>query len=424
MIPALRRRLAALFGGLTSLVLLVMLAVTCYLNCTQYQSSQEVLYQNRFQTLLQQLQRGGEISDSYLSQVAGDETLLCYVEVNGIALHFSALRSDELSGTGLLSALRAGAACQQAVQEDASLVSFALSAGGTDYEVTVCTMADYQVYFAQDLASRSSHIRGLVGLYLLLGVAGVTAMLAVSWLLSRIATRPTERAVEEQRAFIAAASHELRSPLAVVRASLYAAGQQSDQPAVQSQLALADREAERMSRLVGDLLTLTGSGVGRWACKSAPVELETVCVRLYDLFAPQAEQKQHPFRLELPEEVLPVILSDEERLVQLLSALLSNALDHTPAETEVALRVQLEGGCVALSVVDHGPGIPDGEKAAVFRRFYRSEQSRTDKGHFGLGLAIAWELARQLGGQLTLEDTPGGGATFSVRLRLSHGRQG
>ncbi|MCD7856500.1 MAG: HAMP domain-containing histidine kinase, partial [Clostridiales bacterium] len=253
--------------------------------------------------------------------------------------------------------------------------------------------------------------------YLLLGAAGVTAMLAVSWLLCRIATRPTERAVEEQWAFIAAASHELRSPLAVVRASLYAAGQQSDQPAVQSQLALADQEAARMSRLVGDLLTLTGSGVGQFSCKSAPVELETVCVRLYDLFAPQAEQKQHPFRLELPEEVLPVILSDEERLVQLLSALLSNALDHTPAGTEVVLRVQLEGGCAALSVLDHGPGIPDGEKAAVFRRFYRSEQSRTDKGHFGLGLAIAWELARQLGGQLTLEDTPGGGATFSVRLR-------
>ncbi|MCD8342495.1 MAG: HAMP domain-containing histidine kinase [Clostridiales bacterium] len=424
MIPALRRRLAALFGGLTSLVLLVMLAVTCYLNCTQYRSSQEVLYQNRFQTLLQQLQRGGEISDSYLSQVAGDETLLCYVEVNGIALHFSALRSDELNEGGLLAALRSETARQQAVQEDASLVSFALSAEGADYEVTVCTMADYQVYFAQDLTSRSDHIRELVGLYLLLGAAGVSAMLLVSWLLSRIATRPTERAVEEQRAFIAAASHELRSPLAVVRASLYAAGQQSDQPAVQNQLALADQEAERMSRLVGDLLTLTGSGVGRWACKSAPVELETVCVRLYDLFAPQAEQKGHPFRLELPEEVLPVLQSDEQRLVQLLSALLSNAMDHTPAETEVALRARVEGGCAVLSVIDHGPGIPDGEKAAVFRRFYRSERSRTDKGHFGLGLSIAQELARQLGGQLTLEDTPGGGAAFSVRLRLPHGRWG
>ncbi|MCD7761031.1 MAG: HAMP domain-containing histidine kinase [Clostridiales bacterium] len=414
MIPALRRRLAALFGGLTSLVLLVMLAITCYLSCTQYQSSQEVLYQTRFQSLLQQLQRSGEVSDDYLSQVAGDESLLFYVEVNGVPLHFSALRAEE-GKDDLLSALR-GEAENQSGGGD-GLLNVTLTVDGVPYQGIVYTVTDYQVYFAQDLTGRYDHIRELVGLYLLLGAAGVAAMLLVSWLLSRIATRPTEQAVQEQQAFIAAASHELRSPLAVIRASLYAAGQQSERQEVQTQLALADREAERMSRLVADLLTLTGSGVGRWACERTDVELETVCIRLYDQFAPQAAQKRRPFRLELPETVLPVISSDEERLVQLLSVLLSNALDHTPAGTAVELTARVEGSCAVLSVVDHGPGIPDGEKEAVFRRFYRAEQSRTDKGHFGLGLPIAQELARQLGGQLTLEDTPGGGASFSLRLR-------
>ncbi|MCC8129439.1 MAG: HAMP domain-containing histidine kinase [Clostridiales bacterium] len=415
MIPALRRRLAALFGGLTSLVLLVMLVITCYLSCTQYQSSQEVLYQTRFQSLLQQLQRSGEVSDDYLSQVAGDETLLFYVEVNGVPLHFSALRAEEEGKDALLSALRTEAENQSGSGD--GLLNVTLTVDETPYQGTVYTVTDYQVYFAQDLTGRYDHMKELVGLYLLLGAVGVAAMLLVSWLLSRIATRPTEQAVQEQQAFIAAASHELRSPLAVIRASLYAAGQQSDRQEVQAQLALADREAERMSRLVADLLTLTGSGVGRWACERTDVELETVCIRLYDQFAPQAEQKRHPFRLELPETVLPVISSDEERLVQLLSVLLSNALDHTPDGTAVELTARVEGSCAVLAVVDHGPGIPDGEKEAVFRRFYRAEQSRTDKGHFGLGLPIAQELARQLGGQLTLEDTPGGGAIFSLRLR-------
>ncbi len=418
MIPALRQRLAALFGGLTSLVLVVMLVITCALSCTQYRSSQEVLYQNRFQTLLQQLQRNGEVSDSYLSQVAGEEPLLFYAQVEGVPLHFSALWSDTVGDGGVLSAMQEEAARQGASEKENSLLQFTLTVSGAHYRCTVYTIPDYQVYFAQNLTRQRAHLRGLVGLYLLLGAVGVSAMLLVSWLLSRLATRPTEQAVQEQQSFIAAASHELRSPLAVVRASLYTASQQSDQPAVQSQLALADQEAQRMSRLVGDLLTLTGGSVGRLTCKSDPVELETVCIRLYDLFSTQAEQKQHPFRLDLPDEVLPVISSDKQRLIQLLSALLDNALNHTPAGTAVELRARVEGTFVTLSVVDHGPGIPDGEKEAVFRRFYRAEQSRTDKEHFGLGLSIAQELAGQLGGQLALEDTPGGGATFE--LALSH----
>ena len=86
----------------------------------------------------------------------------------------------------------------------------------------------------------------------------------------------------------------------------------------------------------------------------------------------------------------------------MLSVLLSNAVDHTPDGTPVELQAQRKGAHVLLSVIDHGPGIPDSEKEAVFRRFYRADRSRTDKRHFGLGLAIASELASLLGGQLTL----------------------
>ncbi len=83
----------------------------------------------------------------------------------------------------------------------------------------------------------------------------------------------------------------------------------------------------------------------------------------------------------------------------------------------------MSGGHALLSVVDHGPGIPDGEKQAVFRRFYRADPSRTDRRHFGLGLSIARELAGSLGAQLALTDTPGGGATFTLRLPLGKARK-
>lgn len=116
---------------------------------------------------------------------------------------------------------------------------------------------------------------------------------------------------------------------------------------------------------------------------------------------------------------MPVISSDGHRLLQLLSVLIANALEHTPEGTPIVLDVKPSGRYVQFSVVDHGPGIPDSEKEAVFRRFYRSDQSRTDKQHFGLGLAIAKELSGLLGGRLTVSDTPGGGATFVLRLPLT-----
>ncbi len=418
MIAALRRRLALTFGLLTSLVLVSMLAVTCYLARAEYLMSQEALYQTQLQTITSQLRPSSSLSDSWLNQIARDQNAFFYVEWNDVPLHFSAVstRSDER--ITLLAELRRISARLEIIRGNPGEATVSLHTAGHQYQATICATSDYLLYYCQDLSGQSAHLAGMTRTYLLLGVAGVSALLAVSWLLSRLATRPTAEAMREQQEFVAAASHELRGPLTVIRASLYTLRQSLPEPAGLHQLDLADQEAERMGRLISDLLTLAGEGTARWSLQPRPVDLETVCIHLYDLFLSRSATSGHPQRLLLPEEPLPVIQSDQERLVQLLSVLLSNAMDHTPGGTPVELAAQRTGGHVLLSVIDHGPGIPDEEKEAVFRRFYRADPSRTDKQHFGLGLAIARELAGLLGGRLTLTDTPGGGATFSLRLSV------
>lgn len=167
---------------------------------------------------------------------------------------------------------------------------------------------------------------------------------------------------------------------------------------------------------------LAAGEAGALAVHPGPVAPDTLCIELYEQFYLLAREKEHPLTLDLPESPVPPLTTVAPRLTQLLSILLQNALDHTPPGTPVTLALRRETGrrpVVRFVVEDHGPGIPDECKKQVFLRFYRGDDSRTRKQNFGLGLSVARELARLLGAALTLGDTPGGGATFTVELRES-----
>ena len=120
--------------------------------------------------------------------------------------------------------------------------------------------------------------------------------------------------------------------------------------------------------------------------------------------------------IELPEDSLPVCFCDSLKISQALAILIDNALAYVPEGGMIRLSARQEAASVSLFVADNGPGIPDSEKEAVFQRFYRSDTSRNDKQHFGLGLCIAKEIALLHHGTLSVSDTPGGGATFQLKL--------
>ena len=228
-----------------------------------------------------------------------------------------------------------------------------------------------------------------------------------------------EASEERMRQFVADASHELRTPLATVRgyAELYRQGAVPDSAAVGSAMERIEAESTRMSGLVEDLLTLA-------RIDDAPV-VETTQVDLTVLAADAVADARvrAPERrislLGLDGPVAPtVVRGTESRLRQVVTNLVANALRHTPDGTPVEVAVGHDAGGVALEVRDHGPGVPDEVATKVFERFYRADpaRGRTGGGGSGLGLAIVAAIVAQHHGRVGVAQTPGGGATFVVRL--------
>lgn len=227
---------------------------------------------------------------------------------------------------------------------------------------------------------------------------------------------PAVESRKRQTQFVAAASHELRSPLAVISANASAIRENMDgrEEAAKG----IENECARMSRLIGDMLLLASADAKNWPVQLARTEIDTVVLNVYETQAPRFQREGCRLLLSLPEEPLPAVTADAERLAQVLGILLDNALSHGVTETnrDVELTVRAAGHGAAVTLTDHGRGLTQEQKAHVFERFYKGDAARKEKLHFGLGLSIAWELARLQNGRLTVEDTPGGGCTFCLTL--------
>lgn len=248
-------------------------------------------------------------------------------------------------------------------------------------------------------------------------LAGIAAVIVFSWFFTGRMIRPLEKSRREQTAFIAAASHELRSPLAVIRSGLSAVPEASPAQAEEF-IHMSLKECDRMARLIQDMLSLSGADNHTWKLDLKPCEPDTLLLETYEKYEPLMREKGMKSDISLPDEPFAPIMLDADKIAQLLSILLDNALSYVPAGGKISLSLKKEPGAAAISVTDNGPGIPDSEKESVFQRFYRSDNSRNDKQHFGLGLCIAREIALLHRGSLTVSDAPEGGAVFTLRLPL------
>lgn len=243
------------------------------------------------------------------------------------------------------------------------------------------------------------------------------AILFVSRVLLRRAFEPTERMLQSQKDFVAAASHELKSPLAVIMANVETiqnAGQADSR--TQKSLSVIDTECVRMAKLVRDMLFLAASDADKWTIQTEEVNIDTLLITLYEAYEPVCRKKSIRLQLRLRDESYPPLQTDSERLFQILSVFLDNAAAYSPKGSAIELETRQTAKELTFLVIDHGPGIAGKDKPFLFDRFYRADPSRTDKSHFGLGLSVARELARMLSGKIGFEDTPGGGATFFLTL--------
>ena len=216
---------------------------------------------------------------------------------------------------------------------------------------------------------------------------------------------------ERERNFLMSVSHELRTPLTAIRGHVEALreGLVEDPDLRAESLDVIAAEAGRLERLVGDVLDLAKLDADRFTVHHEEVDMERLCDQAYAAFGEEARRRSIDYRQEMEDR--PVIVSDGDRVLQIISNLLSNAFRWTPDGGKIELSLGAENGAVRVAVGDTGPGISPEDRERIFRPFWSRDASGS-----GLGLAIAHELAQALGGRIELETEAGRGSRFELVL--------
>ena len=223
-----------------------------------------------------------------------------------------------------------------------------------------------------------------------------------------------ESVFESQKKFIADASHELRSPLTVIRGNLDLIKKHPDKENVSESLKAIESETVRMSKIVSDLLLLAELETGQETKKGRVKLAEAV---REEVTRTRALAPTRNVEISRAEDIS--IDGDGQRVRQLLGNLLDNAVKHTPESSAIFVSLYREGEWARLDVSDTGPGIPPEHIPHLFDRFFRVDKARSRSvGSHGLGLAIVKGIVEQHGGTVSVTSEMGKGTTFTVRLRI------
>jgi two-component system phosphate regulon sensor histidine kinase PhoR len=223
-----------------------------------------------------------------------------------------------------------------------------------------------------------------------------------------------------RREFISNASHELRTPVAAIKASAETLQVGADDPAAVAQFTQRIvQDADRMDRMLGELLELSRLESGHTPMHMGPVDLSTFSEDAVSRFRPIADARQVMVRCEV-DGGLPLLTADSEKLHQLVGNLISNGIKATPPGGTVMMRVERASGGIDVRVTDTGRGIEPQHIPHIFERFYKVSRTPGDDGA-GLGLAIAKHIAQAHGGHITVKSRPGEGSTFTVWLPVPVG---
>ena len=277
------------------------------------------------------------------------------------------------------------------------------------------------VQVGQPLGADLEAVGRLVWVLVPIGAASLVLAGVGGLFVSGRAMRPVRDAFERQRAFVADASHELKTPLSLAKLDGEVVLRNPSIPDVtRGRIEHQLSEIDRMGSILSDLLILARLDAGVLGMEREPFDLASVLFETADRFRTRAADAGVSLEVWVPGK-LPA-RGDEGRTGQILAALLDNALRFTPEGGRITATGRLVDGRVEATVADTGPGIPPAHLARVFDRFYRVDEARTraPSGGTGLGLAIARDLARAQGGDLGVSNAEGGGAT--LRLELPGGR--
>lgn len=427
MIQKMQKRLTLLFTAATGVILTLALLLAFFYQSRTKLRQNDTLFQNYLLDFTHRIESGTGFSDDWLAKTEADAKLIIHIEDNGNPLFFSGSWNPPTERETLIDLARAYAA-NEGVSTKVRPYSASLAKSSVfpvkgrhhdSYQAAVLVLSVPEGFRSLVLLSDTTWIyRDFLFqtvFFVILELFGLFALFLVSKSVVRKATLPIEIYHQKQNEFIAAASHELRSPLAVMQTSASAI---LSMPSEAEKMAkIIKNECVRSGNLIKNLLFLTSEE--QFVQEMHPVEIDALLLRLFETYEPLCASKGIKLYFSLPEKLLPCVWGNEEWIYEILSILLDNAIAHGCTKEKPAIRLcaEMQAKKLSVLVIDHGVGIADTEKEKIFDRFYRADQSRSSKDHAGLGLSIAAMLAEKMPLTLSLSDTPGGGSTFCITFR-------
>lgn len=434
MLHQFHKKMALLYTFTTGIILSCVLFIILVYSEKLMVLQNEETFQSGIWNLVSTLQSDYTLSHAWLAQMEAENHFIIHIEENGTPLLYQGSWKPD-TDRGVLIQMAKDFAGQNNINISAAPLStdmqqseiFYLDGNAHDhYQGIIIKIPSKNAYINLFLLHslkplRRSLLRQCL-LFVMLDILGILALFLVSWNFVKKSLRPIQVNKEKQDAFFAAASHELRSPIAVIQASANAI--KANPPKASHLASNILSECHRLSRLTEDMLTLSRANTSGWSANLEKLDLDTLLLDTFEAFEPICKKEGLFLSLSLPDDPLPAVLGDRERLMQLLAILLDNAVSHSSCNQErqsIGIQAECMHRKVTIRIIDHGIGIPDEQKSLIFDHFYRGDASRGDKSHFGLGLGIAAELTKLHHGELTVADTAGGGATFRLVLPALEG---
>ena len=423
-----------LCGGSTATITIIMSLFYLHVSEKSLYDNQFRSFQNDISTITASLEQSTSVSMQWLARIEARNDYTIFVVDNGTPFLYNRLHTfvDSISQELLAESLAAHDSmfAVEDLNPEGSTYSgiwhseyeFASPSTGDNYYAALIDIERNntlsQIVILSSLASLRASITHQRILFILIDLCAVIALFTFSWFFTGKLLNPLRENHEKQLQFVAAASHELRTPLSAILASNECCQSATEEERIGFSQTIR-KEGKRMNKLIDDMLTLAHSGMNRFLIERKSVELDTLCLNAYEAFEPLCEQKNLTLTLSLPEAPLARCNCDPERIAQVMSILLHNAVSYTPEGGQVELSLIYHGDhktSFEIIVTDTGTGISAEDKQHIFDRFYRAEKSRSTKGHFGLGLTIAYEIVNAHHGKITVRDNPAGGSVFTVRL--------
>ncbi len=249
-------------------------------------------------------------------------------------------------------------------------------------------------------------------------LAGALLSIWCGSLLSGRALRPIKQNMQRQQEFLADASHELRTPIAVIQTNLEVV-RACDNETVDSQRTWLDNaydESKRMRQIVEDLMFLARADAGEQHSENVPVDMTYLLMEVSERFIPLAAKKNITLYNQADAEEL-LVIGDEKQLTQVLVILIDNAIKYSPENTTIVVSIERVNDGIAIAVKDQGIGIAQEDQQKIFERFYRVDKVRSrSEGGTGLGLSIAWWIVNRHKGTIHVDSEEGFGTTMTVTL--------